>query len=176
MKQNPGSPSAAMKGLVWLLAVIVFLIGLVAIWAWTIPSARQTQRNYELLASDPVLAYGQVLSMDRSAWDWLSGNSEYGHEGSTIEYQFTDGGGQLWRGQGRGYTSTDSTGREVLLVTYARADPSINRLGNYTGEDLRRKLERSAAILPILILVLQGGGLSLIWARLLLALARWGLG
>jgi hypothetical protein len=37
-------------------------------------------------------------------------------------------------------------------------------------------MERSAAILPIVILALQGGGLSLILGRLLLTLAMWALG
>jgi hypothetical protein len=66
--------------------------------------------------------------------------------------------------------------QKILLVTYARSDPSIHCLGNYTGERLRQELERSAAILPIVILALQGGGLSLILGRLLLTLAMWALG
>jgi hypothetical protein len=176
MTLNQVAPSAGKKALVWLLVVIAFFIGLAAIWAWTIPSARQTQRYYELLASEAVLTHGQVLSIDQGAWDWLSGSNEYGHEGSTIEYQFTDANGRVWRGQGRGCQSTDSTGKKILLVTYARSDPSIHRLGNYTGERLRQELERSAAILPIVILALQGGGLSLILGRLLLTLAMWALG
>ncbi|MFZ5820148.1 MAG: hypothetical protein ACOYYJ_09610 [Chloroflexota bacterium] len=176
MIHKRAAPSAGMKRLVWLLAVIVFLIGLVVIWAWTIPFASQTHRYYELLATEAVLTHGQVLSIDQSAWDWLAGGSKYGHEGSTIEYQFTDANGRVWRGQGRGYQSIDSTGNKVLLVTYARSDPSINRLGNYTGEHLRQELERSAAILPTFILVLQGGGLSLVLGRLLLSMVMWAFG
>lgn len=173
MTQKQAAPSAGMKGLVWFLTAIVFLIGLVAIWAWTVPSARQTQRTYELLATEPILAHGQVLSVDESLWDWLAGSGEYGHEGRTIEYQFADASGKVWQGQGRGYISLDSSGREIALVTYARSDPSVNRLGNYTGEMLRGKMERSAAFLPLVILVVQGGGLSLILARLLLAMVTW---
>ena len=93
--------------------------------------------------------------------------------GYFISYQFTDSTGKAWRGWGKGFPAIDvRTGQKVLLVTYAPSDPSVSRLGNYTHESLRHQLEVSATTFPLFILVVQGGGLSLLLIVLLRRGAR----
>jgi hypothetical protein len=145
------------KSAIWL---ILAFLGLLAIWAWTIPSALNEQRTRRLLATEGVLAEGKILRL----YDfWISPETGY-----FINYQFTDSTGKVWRGWGKGFPAIDTrTGQKVLLVTYAPSDPSINRLGNYTHESLRHQLEVSATTFPLFILVVQGGGLSLLLIILL---------
>jgi len=47
-------------------------------------------------------------------------------------------------------------------ITYAQSDPSLNRTGDWTNSISRRQLAWYAKTSPILILVVIGGGLSLI--------------
>lgn len=139
---------------------ILALLGLLAIWAWTIPSALHEHRSRSLLASEGVLADGEIL------WQhdlWISPEAGY-----FIGYRFADVSGRLWRGQGRGFPSLDvRTGQKGLLVTYATSDPAVNKLGNHTHESMRRRLATSATTFPLFLLLVQGVGLSLLLLSLL---------
>ena len=142
-------------GINWLV-VIVTLLGLAAIWTWTIPSALSAHWERKLLAEEGILTEGQVLSIKDPFWSDPT-------TGDLIEYQFVDSTGKVWHGQGKGFLSIKtSTGEKVVLVTYAPSDPSVNRLGNHTDEYMRRKMETGAVMFPIYLLVVQGGGLSLL--------------
>ncbi len=129
---------------------------LTAVWVWTISSALSAHRERDLLAEEGILTKGQVLSNRNPFWNDPA-------TGDIIEYQFADSTGKVWRGQGKGYLSIEvSTGERVVLVTYAPSDPSVNRLGNHTDEHMRRRMETGAVTFPIYLLVVQGGGLSLV--------------